>query len=38
MSQNYSFKFAIMSYWDPVLKSLAENGIPKKSMYTSLLI
>ena len=31
ITENYSSKFTIMSFWAPALKSPAENGIPKKS-------
>ena len=37
ITENYSSKFTIMSFWAPALKSLAENGIPKKSLDTSLI-
>ena len=36
ITKNYSSKFAIMSFWAPVLKSFTENGIPKNSLDTSL--
>ena len=36
ITENYSSKFTIMSFWDPALKSPANNGIPKKSLDTSL--
>ena len=32
-----SIEFTIMSFWAPALKSPAENGVPKKSLDTSLL-
>ena len=36
ITENYSSKFTIMFFWAPALKSSAENGIPKKSVNTSL--
>ena len=36
VTKNYYSKFTIMSFWAPALKSVAENGIPKKSLDTSL--
>ena len=36
VTKNYYSKFTIMSFWAPALKSIAENGIPKKSLDTSL--
>ena len=35
ITENYSSKFLIMSFWAPVLKSPAENDIPKKCLNTS---
>ena len=35
ITENYS-KFTIISVWDPAPNSPAENGIPKKSLDTSL--
>ena len=35
-TENYSSKFTIMSFWAPAQKSPAEEGIPKKSLYTLL--
>ena len=32
----YSSEFTIVSFWAPALKSLAQNGIPKKSLDMSL--
>ena len=36
MTENYSSKFTIVFFWAPALKSLAENGITRKSLNTSL--
>ena len=36
ITENYSSKFSITSFWAPALKSPAENSIPKKYLYTSL--
>ena len=36
INEHYSSKFTTMSFWDPAPKSPAENGIPKKSLDTSL--
>ena len=36
VAKNYCSKFMIMSFWAPVPKSTAENGIPKKSLDMSL--
>ena len=36
VTKNYYSEFTIMSFWAPALKSIAENGIPKKSLDTSL--
>ena len=36
ITEIYSSKFTIMSFWAPAPKSPAENGIPKKSLDTSL--
>ena len=35
ITENYSSKFTIMSFWAPAPKCPAENGIPKKSLDTS---
>ena len=37
ITENCCSKFAITSFWAPVLNSPAENGIPEKSLDTSLL-
>ena len=36
ITENYSAEFTIMSFWAPVLKPPAVNGIPKKSLNASL--
>ena len=36
ITENYPSKFTIMSFWAPAPKSPAENGIPTKSLSTSL--
>ena len=36
ITENYSSKF-MMSFWAPALKSPNENGIPKKSLNTSVI-
>ena len=36
VTEKYSSKFTITSFWAPALKSPAENGIPRKSLETSL--
>ena len=36
ITKNYSSKFTTTSFWVPSLNSLTENGIPKKSLDTSL--
>ena len=36
ITENCCSKFTIMSFWAPALNSPAENGIPKKSLDTSL--
>ena len=36
ITENYSSKFTIMSFWTPAPKSPAENCIPKKSLDKSL--
>ena len=36
VTKKYYSKFTIMSFWAPVPKSTAENGIPKKSLDTLL--
>lgn len=36
VTEKYSSKFTIISFWVPALKSPAENGIPRKSLETSL--
>ena len=36
ITESYSSKFTIMSFWASALKSPAENGIPKESLYSSL--
>ena len=38
ITENYSSKLTITSFWAPALKSSAENGIPKNSLDTSLLM
>ena len=38
ITENCCSKFTIMSFWAPALNSPAENGIPKKSLDTSLQI
>ena len=35
VTENYSSNFTIMSFWAPAPKSPAENGIPKKTLDTS---
>ena len=37
ITENYSSKFTIMSFWDPPPKSRPENGIPKILLDTSLI-
>ena len=37
LTDNYSWKFTIMSFWAPSPKSIAENGIPKNHLIRSLL-
>ena len=34
ITENYSLKFTIMSFWAPATKSPAENGIPKEYLDT----
>ena len=36
ITENYSSKFTIMSFWDPGPKSPAKDGILKNSLYASL--
>ena len=36
ITENFCSKFTIMFFWAPALNSPAENGIPKKSLNTSL--
>ena len=36
ITENYSSKFTIMSFWAPALKFLAVNGIPQKSLIRHL--
>ena len=36
ITENYSSKFKIMTFWTPAPKSPTENGVPKKSLDTSL--
>ena len=36
ITENYSSKFMIMSFWDPGPKFPAKNGILKNSLYVSL--
>ena len=36
ITENYSSKFTITSFWVPALKSFAENGILKKFLDMSL--
>ena len=38
ITENYSSKFTIMSFWAPARESLAEIDIPKKSLDTLLRI
>ena len=38
ITENYSSEFTIISFWAPALKFPAKNGIPKKSLDTSLAI
>ena len=38
LTDNYSSKFTIMSFWAPSQKSLVENGIPKYHLIRSLIL